>query len=1048
MKGTIMQLSSLGVETNIIIDKNGTTPFRTVFHRYTPFYLELKQYLFANKQVTLKNDGDLITRIYLQCDLPAVNQVIHSIDWPKVYYDYLIPGEAPFIDQPSDWVWQTRIFSSSSSFHRSTLARIETAILSQSPLAGDILAAMRGQNEYFQTEIAQISFERKPDDFQYSLHEVVTFMQRVIEEPIIDEITGRIIPWVLDGVAAGLLGQRHEIRRAFRKFTDTIPMNLPIHDQADNVEERYHSFLVRSGVNPVRTSHIAASTRRAILDSIVNNTGIAEEIQASTHQLRETIMKHLLDQEDIDPIIRLGIRMKELKESSTFQPEDVEQVAEEIRSISAFSGIEIPILDPQLAAPPTPSYSATLTPMEKNYLDSYLAVQSMLNDVFLEQAYYQYLHDTVGYIMGIKYSNSTNFLNYKLWLNRLDALLPSSAGAYDHIVINSYFFFNRAEILRKLPILNPAKLDSFDKAYTWRFRMLFLGVMDFNTYREFVRTNKNFMVYLYGIKKTGNITWLWNKPGYVSPYPPLNPVEVNAYTSRIRTILARFTNDAEYQQYYQQLITSTNNQLDEDYPSIDTTPRLTLIDAMRNALTLQEGFYYQIQQPPITLSAHARCKVTLYSLRNCRGWMEGPITLNAGDTYVPKRPVRSLSVVGSGRTGGLYKGLPIIQNDPFIISNDLTMKIILGPGGAKSVKITRVNVPQIDLFFRFEKQRWMITNDFFTIAYNSDKQTSYPVSGFQTSPNLFLSVYPDTDPWGFVPRPGHRLIEKADFIIGDQVVQSIDSYWFDLFEDMFMSDSKIPGYKKMIGDTPELTAINNSDTPPMRLIIPLPFWFTDSNESAFPMIALVNTECKIQFVMKSLESLILGWSPSLVFSSATIKTTLLVEYANLDIEERTQFSTRKHQYIIRQTTKNSYHPFSQDGLIRFSLKNPVTDLFCMFVLPTKDAYSPATGVITSIKIIVNGAEMSLTSLKPEVYELGYPLERYARNKPGIYAFPFALYPRQSQPSGSLNFSYVPSATFRITRSPTFTNVEDYQAIILARSYNVLYIMSGQASLLY
>jgi hypothetical protein len=135
-------------------------------------------------------------------------------------------------------------------------------------------------------------------------------------------------------------------------------------------------------------------------------------------------------------------------------------------------------------------------------------------------------------------------------------------------------------------------------------------------------------------------------------------------------------------------------------------------------------------------------------------------------------------------------------------------------------------------------------------------------------------------------------------------------------------------------------------------------------------------------------------------------------------------------------------------LIRFNLKNPVTDLFCMFVLPTKDAYSPVTGVATSIKLIVNGAEMSLTSLKPEVYELGYPLERYARNKPGIYAFPFALYPRQSQPSGSLNFSYVPSATFRITRSSTLTNVEDYQAIILARSYNVLYIMSGQASLLY
>jgi hypothetical protein len=686
--------------------------------------------------------------------------------------------------------------------------------------------------------------------------------------------------------------------------------------------------------------------------------------------------------------------------------------------------------------------------MEKNYLDSYLSVQSVLNDVFLEQAYYQYLNDTVGYIIALKYGNETNFLSYMVWKNGLNALLPPGSGAYDHVVISSYFFFNRAEILRKLPTLNPAKLDAFDKMYTWRFRMLFLDVMDFNTYREFVRTNKNYMIFLYETKKAGNIQWFWESPGYVSPYPPLNSVQVKAYTSRIQAILTRFKNDAEYQQYYQQLLTSVNNQLDEGYPSIDTTPRVTLVDARHNALALQEGFYYQIQQPPIILSAHAPCKVTLYSLENCRGWVEGPITLKTGDTYVPKRPVRSLSVLNPGRTGGLYKGLPIIQNDPFIVSNDIKVNITLGPGGKKGVVITPLRVPKVDLFFRFEKQRWMITNDFFTIAYNRGNATSYPVSGFQTSSNLFLSVYPDTDPWGFVPRPGHRLIEKADFIIGDQVVQSIDSYWFDMFQDMFMSDSKIPGYKKMIGDTPELTAINNTDTPARRLIIPLPFWFTDSNESAFPLIALVNTECKVRFLMKPLESLILGWSPNLTFSDAKIKTTLLVEYANLDIEERTQFSTRKHQYIIRQTTKNSYHPFSQDGLIRFSLKNPVTDLFCMFVLPTKDAYSPVTGVVTSIKIIINGAEMSLTSYKPEVYELGYPLERYMRSTPGIYAFPFALYPRQSQPSGSLNFSYVPSATFQITRSSTLMNVQDYQAIILARNYNVLYIMSGQASLLY
>ena len=60
---------------------------------------------------------------------------------------------------------------------------------------------------------------------------------------------------------------------------------------------------------------------------------------------------------------------------------------------------------------------------------------------------------------------------------------------------------------------------------------------------------------------------------------------------------------------------------------------------------------------------------------------------------------------------------------------------------------------------------------------------------------------------------------------------------------------------------------------------------------------------------------------------------------------------------------------------------------------------------------------------------------------GIHVYPFALYPNEYQPSGSCNFSELGDAFFALT-----TNQGQYSIKVIARNYNLLRIMGGQAGL--
>jgi hypothetical protein len=148
---------------------------------------------------------------------------------------------------------------------------------------------------------------------------------------------------------------------------------------------------------------------------------------------------------------------------------------------------------------------------------------------------------------------------------------------------------------------------------------------------------------------------------------------------------------------------------------------------------------------------------------------------------------------------------------------------------------------------------------------------------------------------------------------------------------------------------------------------------------------------------------------------------LLQNYDRYDeVNPVTQLSRKKFAELYKKYPKLSYIPLYINGVI-------------------KKAPSPDFGSVTSSELILNGQRRFIedADLTTKINLMRY------NNIPisGINVYSFALYPNEYQPSGSCNFSQLGDAFFSLKTDPG-----DYDVKIIARNYNLLRIMGGQAGL--
>jgi hypothetical protein len=103
---------------------------------------------------------------------------------------------------------------------------------------------------------------------------------------------------------------------------------------------------------------------------------------------------------------------------------------------------------------------------------------------------------------------------------------------------------------------------------------------------------------------------------------------------------------------------------------------------------------------------------------------------------------------------------------------------------------------------------------------------------------------------------GFQLINQIELEIGGRIIDRHYSDWFNIWYEITTSKSKRIGLDKMIGNIEELTKFT-SYKQGYLLYIPLMFWFCRSPNLSLPLIALYNTEIKINVTFSSLDNCII-----------------------------------------------------------------------------------------------------------------------------------------------------------------------------------------------
>jgi hypothetical protein len=178
-----------------------------------------------------------------------------------------------------------------------------------------------------------------------------------------------------------------------------------------------------------------------------------------------------------------------------------------------------------------------------------------------------------------------------------------------------------------------------------------------------------------------------------------------------------------------------------------------------------------------------------------------------------------------------------------------------------------------------------------------------------------------------------------------------------------------------------------------------------------------------------------------------VNAYLLVNYIYLDNFERVKFLNNSHEYLIQ--TINSLPDqqiFSQNATYKLPLINPTKLIVWRGILNankssnnlfnyTSEPYtSEPENLINKNLLIVN----SVNRMDIDSVEYYTTLQKYQYNfinkQKGIYFYSFGLYPKDLQPSGSLNFSKIDDAYLKLTMNP----IINYQNPVSIKCYAIQY----------
>jgi hypothetical protein len=240
---------------------------------------------------------------------------------------------------------------------------------------------------------------------------------------------------------------------------------------------------------------------------------------------------------------------------------------------------------------------------------------------------------------------------------------------------------------------------------------------------------------------------------------------------------------------------------------------------------------------------------------------------------------------------------------------------------------------------------------------------------------------------------GCQLIQQIAFFVGGQKIQDFDGLYMIAKAQADLTNTQFQKWRRLIGDVPELYSpsngtyaggsngagyplvypdpsggnVNRPSIVGQTLMIPLPFWFTDSPSMALPLLSLQYQTCEVQITFNPINQLYQlldpsGYTvapgyryvppstlepvnPSYVQSNSPYDTIgnfltdwgvappliptwplrprIQATYVYLTDEERNLFASTPLQYVVRQTTLFSFPGILNRQFVELRTHNPI-----------------------------------------------------------------------------------------------------------------------------
>lgn len=131
----------------------------------------------------------------------------------------------------------------------------------------------------------------------------------------------------------------------------------------------------------------------------------------------------------------------------------------------------------------------------------------------------------------------------------------------------------------------------------------------------------------------------------------------------------------------------------------------------------------------------------------------------------------------------------------------------------------------------------------------------------------------------------------------------------------------------------------------------------------------------------------------------------------------------------------------------YSFENQIKNIRLYFIYIYKNIVNTLNiSPIKTINIQSNGVDL-VPAMDNIYYNTLIPYQKFYNSPPiGYYIHTFSLYPLDNQPSGHLNFNYLDNVTLNIETSISENDNEPFNLVAVVKEYQILRIMSGQASL--